>query len=97
MVFDPITKDWVPRHGYKSVKQVQDKHEWVMTDKGDSVDPFTKKREEKRLAKEKEKLKHMKNQIRGSVGNEEKAVVKKGKKELKNKEKAILTKSLQLA
>ena len=43
MVFDPITKDWVPRYGARSIKKIEDKHNWLMEDKpkyGD-MDPFT--------------------------------------------------------
>jgi len=47
MVFDPITKDWVPRHGYKSIKKIEEKHDWILPDKGDGANPFVKKREEK--------------------------------------------------
>lgn len=33
LVFDPITKDWVPRYGHKSANKIKDKHEWLMEDK----------------------------------------------------------------
>ena len=33
MVFDPITKDWVPRFGMGSVKKIAEKHNWLMEEK----------------------------------------------------------------
>jgi hypothetical protein len=34
MVFDPITKDWVPRFGKGSVKKIEQKlNNWVMEEK----------------------------------------------------------------
>ena len=49
MVYDPLSKDWVPRHGYKSAKFVEEKHNWLMLDKPShgNTDPFTRRREEK--------------------------------------------------
>ena len=45
VIFDPITKDWVPRYGPGSVKKIEEKHNWLMEGKGSGgVDPFTKKR-----------------------------------------------------
>jgi hypothetical protein len=45
MVFDPITKDWVPRFGMNSIKKVAEKYNWVMEEKPKhveaGVDPFT--------------------------------------------------------
>ena len=55
MVYDPITKDWVPRYGGKSIKKIEDKYNWVMEDKekhGD-LDPFTYEKEQKKLKREK--------------------------------------------
>ena len=55
IVYDPITKDWVPRHGGKSVKKIEDKYNWIMEDKEKygGKDPFTYLKEEKKLKKEK--------------------------------------------
>ena len=63
MVFDPITNDWVPRFGPGSKKKIEDKYNWALETKaGDNgVDPFTKKRQEKNMQLEKEKLKQLKN------------------------------------
>jgi regulator of ribosome biosynthesis len=65
MVFDPISNDWVPRWGHNSKKAIEEKHNWLMMDKPDSegTNPFTKLKQEKKLQKEKEGLKHLKNEI----------------------------------
>ncbi len=44
LVFDETTNDWVPRWGPKSIKKIEAKNTWVLDDKGDGVDPFTKKK-----------------------------------------------------
>jgi hypothetical protein len=50
MVFDPISNDWVPRFGPGSKKKIEEKHNWLMEDKGSKgVDPFTQKRQEKKM------------------------------------------------
>ena len=43
VIYDPITKDWVPRWGHKSAKNIEEAHNWVMDDKPSlgGVDPFT--------------------------------------------------------
>jgi hypothetical protein len=33
MVFDPITKDFVPRYGMGSIKKIEDEHNWAMEEK----------------------------------------------------------------
>jgi len=57
MVFDPITNDWVPRHGMGSVKKVADAHNWLMEEKpkhrAAGVDPFTYDKVEKKAKQEK--------------------------------------------
>ena len=57
MVFDPITNDWVPRHGMGSIKKIEDKYNWVMEEKQKHIeaglDPFTYKKNEKKIEKEK--------------------------------------------
>ena len=53
----------MPRWGPKSIKKIEEKGNWLMVDKpADEVDPFTKKKQEKKLVLEKERLKHLKNQ-----------------------------------
>ena len=53
MVFDPITKDWVPRYGMGSIKKIEDKFNWLMPEKPKHVqsglDPFSFKKMEKKL------------------------------------------------
>jgi hypothetical protein len=45
LVYDEITKDWVPRYGFGSIKKIADKHNWLMEEKPkhrkEGVDPFT--------------------------------------------------------
>ena len=52
LVFDPITKDWVPRWGKDSVKKIEEKHNWIMEEKpkhvASGIDPFEYKRIEKK-------------------------------------------------
>jgi Ribosome biogenesis regulatory protein (RRS1) len=66
LVFDEITKDWVPRWGPNSKKKIEGKHEWLLVDnKGlaEGTDPFTIKRQEKKLELEKENMKRLKNDL----------------------------------
>jgi len=57
MVFDPITNDWVPRYGMGSIKKIEEKHNWLMSEKPKHIeaglDPFTFKKQEKKIVKEK--------------------------------------------
>lgn len=56
MVYDEITKDWVPRYGYGSIKQIKDKANIIMEEKPKHVeaglDPFTYAKNEKKIEKE---------------------------------------------
>ena len=65
MVYDEITKDWVPRFGMGNVKKIEDRHNWVMEEKPkhleSGLDPFTYKKNEKKLEKEKQDLRELKN------------------------------------
>lgn len=65
LIFDPITNDWVPRWGPNSKKKIEAKHEWLLEDKAgqEGTDPFTVKRQEKKLQLEKEKLRKIKNDL----------------------------------
>ena len=67
MVFDPITNDWVPRYGMGSVKKIEDKYTWLMEHKPKhdeaGLDPFAYKKMEKKLVKEKQSLRELKNKI----------------------------------
>lgn len=57
MVYDPITKDFVPRHGMGSIKKIANKHQWLMEEKPKhtdaKTDPYTYAAAEKNLVKEK--------------------------------------------
>lgn len=67
MVYDPLTEDFVPRYGMGSVKKIQGKYDWAMEEKPkhreSGLDPFTYKKNEKKLAQEKQNLRELKNQI----------------------------------
>jgi regulator of ribosome biosynthesis len=57
MVFDPLSNDWVPRYGTGSIKKMEDKYNVVMEEKEKhreaGMDPFTYKKNEKKIEKEK--------------------------------------------
>ena len=57
MVYDEITKDWVPRHGAGSIKKIADKHNWLMEEKPKhreaGMNPYEFEAEEKRKKKQK--------------------------------------------
>jgi len=65
MVYDEHTDDFVPRFGFGSVKKIQDKYQWAMEEKPKHVesglDPFTYKKNEKKLDKERQDLRELKN------------------------------------
>ena len=67
LIFDPITKDWVPRWGPNSKKKIEAKHDWLQEVKPKhdeaGVDPFTMQRQEKKLVLEKEKMRKLKNDL----------------------------------
>lgn len=71
LVFDPITKDWVPRHGAGSVKKIADKHEWAMVEKPKhreaGVSPFEYAAMEKKAKRDKQKLAELKNKVSASM------------------------------
>jgi len=37
LVFDPITKDFVPRYGMGSIKKIEEKHNWLIEEKSKHV------------------------------------------------------------
>jgi hypothetical protein len=80
LVFDPITKDWVPRWGKGSVKHIADKQEFIMAEKPihrlTGVDPFTYKKAQKNAKLEKQNLATVKNQINRVSANNMKNEVK---------------------
>jgi len=64
-VFDEMTKSWVPRYGFKSIKHIHEDAEDIIEDKkGLSLaeeDPFQKRKQDKKLVMDKQKLRELKN------------------------------------
>lgn len=66
MVWDEITKTWVPRYGKDSIKKIQDKVDIIREVKqgeDPNEDPFQKKSLEKKLAKEKQEFREVRNKL----------------------------------
>lgn len=67
MVYDEVTQDWVPRYGMGSIKKIQAKSQWLMVEKPKHVeaglDPFTYKKNEKKLDAERQNLRELKNKV----------------------------------
>lgn len=67
MVFDEITQDWVPRFGAGSIKKIQEKNTAIMEEKPKhleaGMDPFTYAKQEKKIVKEKQNLREIKNKL----------------------------------
>ena len=67
LVYDEITKEWVPRWGPYSVKHIEDKAQWLIEEKDNNkeraIDSFTEVRQKKKMVIAKEKLKQMKNTL----------------------------------
>jgi hypothetical protein len=64
LVYDDITKSWVPRHGGKSIKKIQESVDVIREVKpGDNPteDPFQKAKMEKKLAQEEQRLREIRN------------------------------------
>lgn len=80
LVFDPITKDWVPRWGAGSIKKIADKHQWVMEDKPkhteSGIDPYTFAKMEKKKQLEKQNLAQLKNKVNAVKASDMKRDVK---------------------
>ena len=79
MVYDELTQDWVPRWGPKSIKKIEEKHQWAMVHKpkhdAAGMDPFTYAKAEKRAKLEKQKLAELKNKV-NATGDAKKKDVK---------------------
>ena len=90
MVYDEITQDWVPRWGYKSIKHIQEKANWMIEEKPNQPalpqgeDPFAKNKQEKKLNIQKQKLREMKN-IMNAKGIKNEKVQENVKEEHKSK------------
>ncbi len=74
MVWDPITKDWVPRWGARSIKKIEKKHEWLIEEKPGDVpiekqSLFEQRAAERNIIKEKQSMRTMKNKLRGANVN----------------------------
>ena len=85
LIFDEITKDWVPRWGPGSKAQIAKKHEWLLEDNSGvegGADPFTVKKQEKKMQLEKENLKRMKNELHAIKAQHGKSTLKKGVNEV---------------
>jgi hypothetical protein len=76
----------VPRFGAGSIKKIEDKYNWLMHEKPKHVeagmDPFTYKKMEKKLEREKQDLRELKNKIvtsgpAGKGGNKDKILAQK--------------------
>ena len=63
MVWSDIANDWVPRWGKGSVKKIEKDANWAMEEKEMGVNPFDKQKEEQNLKKQKQEMRHLKNQI----------------------------------
>lgn len=67
-VFDPVSKRWLRRFGYNSIKKMEEKRTAIIEVKPgeDHIDPFEKMHVEKKLMLEKEKGRAIKNQMRAA-------------------------------
>ena len=70
LIFDATTNDWVPRWGKGSKKSIEETHNWLMEEKAgqEGQNPFTLRKQEKKMVLEKEKLKQLKNEVRAAGG-----------------------------
>ena len=90
LVFDEITKDWVPRWGPGSKKKIEEKHNWLLEDKPGTeggADPFTVQRQQKKLQLEKENLRRIKNELHAVKEQHGKKSLKGGVTEILNNNK----------
>jgi len=66
MVWNDITKDWVPRHGYKSSKKIEERANFAIEVKEGSdpyENPFAMQKAEKDLTTAKQKMREMRNKV----------------------------------
>eukprot|EP01022_Parablepharisma_sp_SALTPOND_P033671 TRINITY_DN89276_c1_g1_i1.p3 TRINITY_DN89276_c1_g1~~TRINITY_DN89276_c1_g1_i1.p3 ORF type:complete len:311 (-),score=42.26 TRINITY_DN89276_c1_g1_i1:2018-2950(-) len=67
LVYDEITKSWVPRFGFGSKKHIEDAATGIVEDNTgiplSERDPFVERKQEKKLRVEKQKLRELKNKI----------------------------------
>ena len=93
LVWSEDVKDWVPRYGRNSIKKIQEERDGIREAKPgeEFVDVFQRTKDEKNLAKARQKLKETKNQA-NRVGPENVKKYTKGQKSTQMKEK--LTKAI---
>jgi regulator of ribosome biosynthesis len=84
MVYSELAGDWVPRWGKGSEKKLMNQSEWAIEEKPgqEGQDPFTRRKQEKKLNLMKEKKKEMKNVERN---NKEQKLTNGVKSKSKNK------------
>lgn len=66
MVYDEISKDWVPRWGYGSIKKIQKSADFIRAVKpgeNPNQDPWERERMEKEMGKNKQKMAEIKNKL----------------------------------
>ena len=66
LVYEETTGEWAPRWGPKSAKKILEKNEWLIEETGDGdggKDPFTVKKDLKKMSLAKEKMKQLRNQM----------------------------------
>jgi len=67
LVYDEITKDWVPRYGFGSKKHIEDAANGIIEDNTgiplSQRDPFDERKQKKDLIVEKQKLRELKNKM----------------------------------
>lgn len=64
MVYDAITKDWVPRWGPNSIKKIQEASEFIIEEKKTDIpiekqDLFSQRKQQKALVKSKEEMREL--------------------------------------
>lgn len=79
-VYDPVSRKWVRRFGYKSIKKLQEARTAIVEVKPgqEHIDPFEKMHLEKKVMLEKEKHKALQNQMRAAGVNMKLLREKKG-------------------
>lgn len=104
-VFDPVSKKWVRRYGYRSIKKLEEARTAIIEVKPgeDHIDPFERMAVQKKLMLEKERLKAVQNQMKAAGVNmkllrEKKSLydTEQGGKPKKKREKKAVRKDKEL-
>ena len=71
LIYDAITKDWVPRWGPGSIKKIQEASEFIIEEKPGDIpiekqDLFEQRRIKKGLVQSKEAMRQMKNKLKSA-------------------------------